>query len=61
MTHPPNVMPEELQVAHYIKQILELEALNAELLAALKMAESEIANTAMLAQVREIIAHAEGW
>lgn len=32
MTHPPNVMPEELQRAHYIMQIVELEKLNAELL-----------------------------
>lgn len=35
MTHPPNVMPEELQRAHYIMQIVELRILNAELLAML--------------------------
>lgn len=27
--HPPNCMPLELQVAHYIKQVVELHRLNA--------------------------------
>ena len=36
MNHPPNVMPEELQRAHYIMQIVTLERVNTELLSALK-------------------------
>ena len=47
MTHPPNVMPEELQRAHYIKQIVDLEKLNAELLAACKVAQDFISTIEM--------------
>jgi hypothetical protein len=45
MTNPPNVMPEELQRAHYIMQIVKLEKLNAELLAALKVWRSQSAQS----------------
>lgn len=62
MTHPPNVMPEELQRAHYIMQIVKLEALNAELLAALKdvFTHSHIFTAEAYIQAKTAIAKAEG-
>jgi hypothetical protein len=64
ISHPPNAMPEELQRAHYIMQIVKLRELNAELLVALEkiaaFAPGRSAACEIIAKTaREAIAKAE--
>lgn len=58
--HPPNCMPLELQVAHYIKQVVDLREMNAELVAALRGLANQLASAnAAYLQAMEVLAKAD--